>query len=113
VVVLLDRSDFGKIERAFYNVKGQAMDTARVAVRLTPRAAHEEVSGFEGDTLRVRVTAPPVEGRANQALTRLLAKRLGVARGDVRVVAGQASRDKVVAIDGLTMEEVRRRLGGS
>jgi uncharacterized protein len=90
------------------------VETARIAVRLVPRASRDEVVGFEGEgeseTLRVRVTAPPVEGRANAALTRLLAKRLRVARGDVRVVVGQTSRQKVVAIDGLTTAEVRRRL---
>ncbi len=87
--------------------------SARISVRLVPRASRDEVAGFEGDAddvLRVRVTAPPVEGRANAALTRLLAKRLGVARGDVRVVVGQASRQKVVAVDGLSLDEVRRRL---
>lgn len=89
------------------------METARVAVRLVPRASRDEIVGFEGETLRVRVTAPPVEGRANAALTRLVAKRLGVARGAVRVVAGQGSRQKVLAVDGLTAEEVRRRLGGA
>ncbi len=88
------------------------METARVAVRLVPRASRDEIVGFEGETLRVRVTAPPVAGRANAALTRLVAKRLGVARGAVRVVAGQGSRQKVLAVDGLTAEEVRRRLGG-
>ena len=87
--------------------------SARIAVRLVPRASRDEVAGFEGeadDVLRVRVTAPPVEGRANAALTRLLAKRLGVARGDLRVVAGQAARQKLVAVDGLGLDEVRRRL---
>ena len=87
--------------------------SARSAVRLVPRASRDEVAGFEGeadDVLRVRVTAPPVEGRANAALTRLLAKRLGVARGDVRVVAVQAARQKLVAVDGLGLDEVRRRL---
>lgn len=88
------------------------METARVAVRLVPRASRDEIVGFEGETLRVRVTAPPVAGRANAALTRLVAKRLGVARGAVRVVAGQSSRQKVLAVDGLTTEEVRRRLEG-
>ena len=88
------------------------MGDARISVRLMPRASREEISGFEGDELRVRVTAPPVGGRANEALRRLLAKRLRVARGDVRVVAGQASRRKVVAVDGLDEAEVRRRLEG-
>ena len=94
------------------------MEAARIAVRLVPRASRDEVAGFEGEAegasgevLRVRVTAPPVGGRANAALTRLLAKRLGVARGDVRLVAGQTSRRKVVAVDGLSLDEVRRRLG--
>ena len=88
------------------------METVRLSVRLTPRASREEIAGFEGETLRVRVTAPPVEGRANRALVRLLAKRLGLPRGAVRVVAGQTSRSKVVAIDGLDAAELRRRLGG-
>ena len=87
------------------------METVRLSVRLTPRASREEIAGFEGETLRVRVTAPPVEGRANRALVRLLAKRLGVPRGAVRVVTGQTSRSKVVAIAGLDATELRRRLG--
>ena len=87
------------------------METVRLSVRLTPRASREEIAGFEGETLRVRVTAPPVEGRANRALVRLLAKRLGLPRGAVRVVTGQTSRSKVVAIDGLDAAELRRRLG--
>ena len=86
------------------------VETTRVAVRLSPRASRTEIAGFEGDELRVRVTAPPVDGRANEALTRLLAKRLGLARGDVRIVAGHGSRQKVVAIDGIAASEVRRRL---
>ena len=88
------------------------METVRLSVRLTPRASRDQIAGFEGETLRVRVTAPPVEGRANRALVRLLAKRLGLPRGAVRVVAGQTSRSKVVAIDGLDAVELRRRLGG-
>ena len=88
------------------------METVRLSVRLTPRASREEIAGFEGETLRVRVTAPPVAGRANRALVRLLAKRLGVPRGAVRVVTGQTSRSKIVAIAGLDATELRRRLGG-
>lgn len=88
------------------------METSRLSVRLVPRASRNEIAGFEGETLRVRVTAPPVEGRANRALVRLLAKRLGVPRGAVRVVAGQASRQKLVAVDGLGDAELRGRLEG-
>ena len=88
------------------------METSRLSVRLVPRASRNEIAGFEGEILRVRVTAPPVEGKANQALVRLLAKRLDVPRGAVRVVAGQASRQKVVAVDGLSGAELRGRLEG-
>ena len=89
---------------------------ARVTVRLSPRASRDQVVGFEAaadgksEVLRVRVTAPPVDGRANTALTRLLAKRLGVARGAVEIVSGRSSRQKVVAVEGLALDEVRRRL---
>lgn len=92
-------------------------ETTRISVRLSPRASRDEIAGFapaadgRGEVLRVRVTAPPVDGRANAALTRLLAKRLGVARGRVAVVGGQSSRQKVVAVEGLTLAEVRERLG--
>ncbi len=92
-------------------------EDSRLTIRLSPRASRDEIAGFEpaaggeGDVLRVRVTAPPVEGRANAALTRLLARRLGVARGRVTVVVGRGSRRKVVAVEGLSLAEVRARLG--
>jgi uncharacterized protein (TIGR00251 family) len=59
----------------------------------------------------VRVTAPPVDGRANAAVVKLLAKRIGVARGRVSVVRGERSRAKLVRIDGLDATESRRSLG--
>jgi len=82
----------------------------RISVRLTPRASRDEIAGWRDDVLRVRVTAPPVEGKANDALARLLAKALDVPKSRVGVVTGTASRDKTVAIDGLTLDEVRARL---
>lgn len=86
------------------------VETARLNVRLTPRASRTEVRGFLDDVLHIRVTAAPVDGRANEALIRLLADRLGVARGAVRVVAGHTSREKLLAVDGLSTEEAHRRL---
>ena len=80
-----------------------------------PRASRDEIVGFEvdssgADTLRVRVSAPPVDGRANDALVRLLAAALGVANGAVEIVGGHTARTKIVAIDGLTFEQIRERL---
>jgi uncharacterized protein len=81
-------------------------------VRLTPRAASSRIDGWDGDLLRVRVTAPPVEGRANDALLRLLAKALDVSPSRLRLVKGQTSREKVIAVEGVSGEDVRARLAG-
>jgi uncharacterized protein (TIGR00251 family) len=81
-----------------------------IRVHLTPRSARDEVLSFEGEVLRARVTAPPVEGRANEALLRLLAGTLGIPKSSLRIVRGQRSREKLVAIEGLDTAEVRRRL---
>ncbi len=63
--------------------------------------------------LRVRVTAPPVEGRANAALERLLASALDVPKSAVRVVSGARGREKTVVIEGISREQMRGRLGGA
>jgi uncharacterized protein len=83
---------------------------ARLAVRVQARAARDEIAGERSGALLVRVTAPPVEGKANEAVRKLLAKRLGVAPGRVSVVRGASSRDKLVEIEGLDDEGVRHRL---
>ena len=82
----------------------------RVAIRVTARARADEIAGVRDDAVLVRVKAPPVEGRANDAVRKLLAKRLGVPRGRVRIVRGASSRDKLVEVDGLEPAELRRRL---
>jgi uncharacterized protein len=86
---------------------------ADVSVRLTPRAARDEVTIRADGSLAVRVTAPPVDGKANEALCRLLARRAGVGRTAVAVVRGQRARDKVVRVDGLDAAALRERLGAS
>lgn len=86
-------------------------DGVSLAVRVAPRASRNELAGVEAGALKVRLTAPPVEGAANQALVKLLAKSLGLAKGKVVVVSGERSRDKRVLVRGLSQDELRRRLG--
>ena len=82
------------------------LSTVRFAVRLTPRSAVERVEDVVDGVLKVRVMAPAVEGAANNALIRLLADELGIARRDVRIVAGASSRQKLVVVDGVDAEAV-------
>ncbi len=70
----------------------------RVRLRVRPSARKDAILGVRGDRLRVDITAPPVDGKANKAIVRLLAKQLGIHRDAVVVTAGQSSRDKTVSI---------------
>jgi uncharacterized protein YggU (UPF0235/DUF167 family) len=81
-------------------------------VRLTPRGGSDLVEGVIDGVLRARVAAPPIEGAANQALLRLLADELGVARRAVRLVAGAAGRQKLVVVEGMTPDDVVARWPG-
>ena len=87
-----------------------AVGGAAFAVRVVPRAKKNEVVGVQGNVLKVRLVAPPVEGAANEALIKLLAKRLGVRCSQVEIVAGRRSRAKMVSVIGLTPAEVEARL---
>jgi len=80
-------------------------------VWVQPRASRAEIAGIQEDAVKVRITAPPVEGEANAALVRFLAKKLGVSRGAVTLVRGQTGRRKTLRIHGLTPAEVRDKLG--
>jgi uncharacterized protein len=86
--------------------------TVRFAVRLTPRSAVERVEDVVDGVLKVRVMAPAVEGAANASLIRILAEELGVARRDVRIVAGASSRQKLVVVDGVDPDAVVARWPG-
>lgn len=83
---------------------------SRVRIHLSPGARRSEVTGRHGDGWKVRVAAQPERGRANTALEELLVATLGVPRAGVRVVAGHASRSKVVEVEGLEPQELDRRL---
>ncbi|MCX7590692.1 MAG: DUF167 domain-containing protein [Kiritimatiellae bacterium] len=92
-------------------ISGSADGTRTIlTVRLVPRAARDEVVGTTGDALKIRLRAAPVEGRANEALTAFLADRIGIGRSRISIAAGHHSRNKRVAIEGVTVEEVRRVL---
>jgi uncharacterized protein YggU (UPF0235/DUF167 family) len=84
-----------------------------LSVRLTPRAARERLAAGPDGGYVAHVTAPPVEGAANDALRRLVAKAAGVAPSRVTVVRGQRSRQKVVRVDGVTEADLRARIGAS
>jgi uncharacterized protein (TIGR00251 family) len=85
----------------------------RLNVHLTPRAGRNALAGWREGVLQARVAAPPADGRANEALIRLVAGALGIAAGRVAIVGGKASRRKVIEIeaDGLVLDDVLRKLG--
>jgi uncharacterized protein (TIGR00251 family) len=87
--------------------------TVRLRLRVSPGAGRAAVIGRYGDAWKVRVAAPPERGRANSDVVGLIADSLGVLRPDVRVVAGASSRDKVVELSGITLEEAERRLAAA
>jgi uncharacterized protein (TIGR00251 family) len=86
------------------------MEHCTIPVRLVPRAHASEVVGERDGRLLVRVTEPPVDGRANAALCRLLAKAVGVGVRSVSVVYGSSSREKLVRIDGTSSATARAAL---
>jgi uncharacterized protein len=85
----------------------------RLRLRVSPGAGRSQIVGRHGDAWRVRVAAAPERGKANASVVELLAGSLGLASRAVRIVAGQASRNKVVEVDGLTLDEAERRLAAA
>jgi uncharacterized protein len=79
-------------------------------VKVIPRAKRDEVVGVEGNALKVRLNALPVEGRANDALVKFLAERLGVKRAEVEILRGGTSRHKLVRVRGVNGTKVREIL---
>jgi uncharacterized protein (TIGR00251 family) len=88
----------------------QSAEGVTFAVRVHPRANKDAITGELGDALKVALTAPPVEGKANDACIAFCAKLLKVPRSSVSIAAGLTSRNKVVRVAGLSAEEVRARL---
>ena len=84
--------------------------STRFDVRVIPRAPQEEFGGIRGSALVVRVSAPPVEGAANEALLRMLGDALGVPTSALAIISGHHSRDKTLRVVGLSAAELKQRL---
>jgi uncharacterized protein len=87
------------------------MATCTLAIKAIPNAPRSEVMGWLGEALKVKVHAPPLEGRANEVLCEFLADELELPRRAVTVLRGDTSRQKVIRIDGLDLATVKARLG--
>ena len=81
-----------------------------VEIRLQPRGGRDAVVGERDGAVLIRISAPPVDGKANAALIAFVAKRLGVPKGSVTIVRGEAARNKVIRVDGRAAEDVRSTL---
>ena len=82
------------------------------AVKVHPRARKNAITGEVGDSLKLSLTTPPIEGRANEACVEFFAKLLKVPRSSVTIASGQTSRNKVIRVTGVTAQYVRERLSG-
>ena len=87
--------------------------STRISLRVAPGAARAKVVGRHGEAWKVRVSAAPENGKANDAVVRLLADARSVPRGDIAIVSGHSSRDKLVTLAGIGPDEIDRRLSGS
>ncbi len=86
-------------------------DGASFAVRVQPRARRNAIVGELGDALKIALTAPPVDGRANQACIEFFAELLDLSRSSVTIASGQSSRNKVIRVTGIAIAELKKRLG--
>lgn len=87
-----------------------AVVTGTLELYIQPRASKTEIVGMHGTGLKIRLAAPPVDGAANQALIEYIADRLKLSKSSVRLVAGGASRRKIIAVAGWTSERLRQAL---
>ena len=90
--------------------KEEEAAAATLSIRIQPRASKNEIVAREGGGLKIRLTAPPVDGAANEALIRFLADRLSVSKSQVEIISGHTSRDKIVRIHGRSEADAERLL---
>jgi len=88
----------------------EANGAVTFAVKLVPRASRNEIVGVESDALKIRLTAPPVEGKANEALVKFLAECLDVGRSQIEIVSGEKSRHKMVRVRGISATQIEDKI---
>jgi uncharacterized protein len=88
----------------------EAPGSVTFAVRVVPRSSRNQIVGVEGGALKIKLTAPPVEGAANAALIEFLAEWLGIRRNGVSIVSGDKARRKRVRVAGMTREQIIRKI---
>ncbi len=86
-------------------------DGVIIQVRATPRASKNQVQGLHGEAVKIRLQAPPVDGKANDALIEFLAEKLGIPQRQVVLLSGQTSRQKRISLQGVTTVQVAEALG--
>ena len=84
---------------------------AQFALRVQPRSSRTALAGLIGDAIKLAITAPPVDGKANQAVVEYLAKLFSVPKSSITILSGETGRNKLIAIRGLSAEQVRKALG--
>jgi uncharacterized protein (TIGR00251 family) len=90
--------------------RDKAADAVTLSIRIQPRASKNEIIAREGGALKIRLTAPPVDGAANEALVRFLADRVSVPKSQIEIISGHTSRDKIIRIHGTSEAEAKRLL---
>jgi len=87
-----------------------AEESTSLSIRIQPRASKNEIVTMESGGLKIRLTAPPIDGAANEALVKFLAHTLSIPKSHVEIVSGHTSREKIVRVSGISDAEVRRVL---
>ena len=105
------RADLSKPEKRNQASKRDVPSAFYIDMKVVPGARREQISGLLGNRLKVRVSAPPEGGKANKAVCRLMAKKLGIKAGCITLVSGTTSTEKTLRIEGISAEELRKRLG--
>ena len=85
-------------------------ESIRLAVKVTPNAGRNEITGFKEGVLQVKIAAPPEKGKANKELTDFLSETLGMKKSSILIIKGQTSRNKVIVIEGISGDEVLKRI---